>query len=102
LNPSWLQEEKFNEIVKEVWKDPIYHTEPDPTSPGLEIKNTKMLHQTMGTPKQTNNLTRLKELEHNIQTLLLEDNSDGGHRDKILTLQLLETERNKILLADEA
>jgi hypothetical protein len=80
MNPRWLQENEFNEIFKEVWKDTIYQTEP-----GIQhclvwklktlkicIKHWAQLHRKL-------NLTILKEMELNIHALPLEDNLDGGH-----------------------
>jgi endonuclease/exonuclease/phosphatase family metal-dependent hydrolase len=87
LNSSWLQEEKFNDIVKEVWTDPLYNTELEPQHRLVwKLKSLKSRIKQWARNYRQHNQARLLELEHNIQSLLLEDMSVGGHRDRTLTL----------------
>jgi hypothetical protein len=68
----------------------------------LETEAFKIPHKKMGHSTQKTHTTQLQALEQNIKDLHQIDSQDGHAGDRYQQLKLLEFERNKILLADEA
>jgi hypothetical protein len=103
LNSSWLQEDSFSAIVKEVWTDPLFHAEPAPQLRLVwKLKLFKTCIKQWARSHRHRIQARLSELELNIQHLLLLDTTVGALSDMNLSLQRLESERNTLLLVEEA
>jgi hypothetical protein len=103
FNSSWLTEASFNNIVLEVWSDPIYNTISDPQHRLVsKLKALKAKSKLWARNQKIQKQTRIIELERAIQSSLLEDPPTGASCDSPNTLHLLESERNTLLLAEEA
>jgi hypothetical protein len=74
LNSGWLLEANFNSIVTEVWKDPLYLTEPCIQHRLIwKLKCLKARIKSWASTQRKHNTQRLQDLESEIQALLLAD-----------------------------
>jgi hypothetical protein len=103
LNSGWLLEADFNSIVVEVWKDPLYLSEPCIQHRFIwKLKSLKACIKSWAANHKKLNAQRLLDIETEIQFLLLADVHARVIGDCSLVLKGLETKRNQLLLKEEA
>jgi exonuclease III len=105
FNPIWLGNPDFERLVSDVWTDQSYKNEPDVQRRiSWKLKVLKSKVKCWARQQISKTFDRLSQLEHNIQVLILEISEKKGidHINLQQHLKLLETERNNLLLIEEA
>jgi hypothetical protein len=102
LNPLWLIDEDYKDLVFQVWKDPKFNTELG-SQRRLVWKLKELKRKTKVWVKQRDRILqqRMEFLESQIRDTFLSFVDDYSQSDKELLLGNLEMERNKLLRDNE-
>jgi hypothetical protein len=102
LNPSWMAEEEFSTIVKEVWKDTGFLVESDIQHRFVwKLKVLKARIKSWARHRRREKLLKLETLEEELRVGYSGLSRDGMDTTTTCHLKSLEAERNKILLLEE-
>jgi hypothetical protein len=105
FNPCWLWNSDFERLVTEVWTDQSYHHEVDVQRRlAWKLKDLKQKVKSWARLQIIKTTQRLSQLELNIQTLIRDNSMGNGNGSSNMEQHIknLETERNKLLLIEEA